>query len=373
MWYCVSAAAALPRSCRSSSDSPNPPRRQLASSSPSSSGSEPEPSRRALEPLEHLVHHDPEPLVDRRLLRDPEHARELVLQRARPVGVDVGRGQHDSVTAHRQERLDRRVVARRHRLRPAPRIALGVEQIVVQRRRREDLALLGGHRLQDPRVHVAHRPRPATGPRAARSAPRASTAPGTARPRARRPGRCPAAARRAARRRASCLPGPRRAAAGRSSGASRRDRTSPPPGPPRPRPARRRASLHHRRRGERRAPVVRRRIGQHHAAARPRHRDVQRLGARPAPAAPLADRRAGEPPRHERDRFRRAGAGQPGVEPEHVHVLGLERRRRRRAPRPEPPTAASRSGSSCSRSPKSATAAMCRANSRGVACGARRA
>ena len=32
---------------------------------------------------------DPEALVERRLLRDPEHARELVLQRARPVGVDV--------------------------------------------------------------------------------------------------------------------------------------------------------------------------------------------------------------------------------------------------------------------------------------------
>ena len=39
--------------------------------------------------LEHLVDEDPEALVERRLARDPEDARELVLQRARPVGLDV--------------------------------------------------------------------------------------------------------------------------------------------------------------------------------------------------------------------------------------------------------------------------------------------
>ena len=43
-----------------------------------------------VEALEHLVDQDPEALVDRRLLRDREDARELVLQRAGPVEVDVG-------------------------------------------------------------------------------------------------------------------------------------------------------------------------------------------------------------------------------------------------------------------------------------------
>ena len=39
--------------------------------------------------LEDLVDEDPEPLVDRRLLGNAEHSGELVLERTRPVGVDV--------------------------------------------------------------------------------------------------------------------------------------------------------------------------------------------------------------------------------------------------------------------------------------------
>ena len=107
--------------------------------------------------LEHLVHEDPEALVQRRLLRDPEHPRELVLQRAGPVGVDVRGRQHHAVAAPGQERLQRRLVAGGDRLRAAARVALGVEQVVVQRRGLEDLPLLGGDRLQDPRVDVAQR------------------------------------------------------------------------------------------------------------------------------------------------------------------------------------------------------------------------
>ena len=103
------------------------------------------------------MHEDPEALVERRLLRDPEHARELVLQRARPVGVDVRGRQHDAVAALRQERLERRLVASGDRLRAAPGVALGVEQVVVEHGRGEDLALLGRHRLEDPRVDVAQR------------------------------------------------------------------------------------------------------------------------------------------------------------------------------------------------------------------------
>ena len=48
---------------------------------------------------------DPEALVERRLRRDPEDARELVLQRARPVGLDVRGREHQPVAAQRQERL----------------------------------------------------------------------------------------------------------------------------------------------------------------------------------------------------------------------------------------------------------------------------
>ena len=100
---------------------------------------------------------DPEPLVERRLLRDPEDARELVLQRARPVGVDVGRRQHHPVSAQRQKRLERRLVTRGQRGGAGAGVALGVQQVLVQRRGLEDLPLLGGDRLQDPRVDVVQR------------------------------------------------------------------------------------------------------------------------------------------------------------------------------------------------------------------------
>ena len=59
--------------------------------------------------LEHLVDDDPEALVQRRLARDPEDARELVLQRARPVRVDVRRAEQQPLAAARQERLERRL------------------------------------------------------------------------------------------------------------------------------------------------------------------------------------------------------------------------------------------------------------------------
>ena len=115
------------RNCCSSSESPKPERRQDASNSSISRSSEPPPSR--VEALQHLVHDDPEALVDRRLLRDPEDARELVLERADPVGVDVGRRQHQPAAAARDERVERRLgaVLRRRPARSA-RVAPGVAQ-----------------------------------------------------------------------------------------------------------------------------------------------------------------------------------------------------------------------------------------------------
>src|SRR5204863_6412760 len=56
-----------------------------------------------VEALEHLVDGDAEALVDRRLLRDPEDARELVLERAQPVGLDVRGREHQPVAAARDE------------------------------------------------------------------------------------------------------------------------------------------------------------------------------------------------------------------------------------------------------------------------------
>ena len=72
----------------------------------------------AVEALEHLVDEDPEALVERRLRRDPEHARELVLERARPVGLDVARRQHEPVAAAGAGTA--RATARRAARPPAP-------------------------------------------------------------------------------------------------------------------------------------------------------------------------------------------------------------------------------------------------------------
>jgi hypothetical protein len=97
-----------------------------------------------VEALEHLVDEDPEALVERRLLRDAEDAGELVLQRAGPVGVDVRRAEQQPVAPLGEEGLQRRLGARRHRPGAELLVALGVEQVFVERARLEDLALLGG-------------------------------------------------------------------------------------------------------------------------------------------------------------------------------------------------------------------------------------
>ena len=102
---------------------------------------------------------DPEALVERRLLRHPQHARELVAQRARAVGLDVRRRQREPVAAARQERLERRLGARRARRRAGAVVALGVEQQLVERRR-----------LRAPRAAAAR----ATPPRRSLTGPSAS-------------------------------------------------------------------------------------------------------------------------------------------------------------------------------------------------------
>ena len=107
-----------------------------------------------MEALEDLVHEDAEALVERRFLGDTEDPSELVLERTRPVGVDVRGGQHDALAAPGEERLERGLVAGHHRLGAPAGITLGVEEIVIERRGREDLALLGGDGLEDARVHV---------------------------------------------------------------------------------------------------------------------------------------------------------------------------------------------------------------------------
>src|SRR2546423_3235634 len=95
-----------------------------------------------VEALEHLVEEDAEALVDRWLLRDAEHARELVLQRADPVRLDVGRRQHQAVAATRDERLERLALGRADRLSAAALVALRVAQVLVERREAEELRLL---------------------------------------------------------------------------------------------------------------------------------------------------------------------------------------------------------------------------------------
>src|SRR3954466_1564918 len=101
-----------------------------------------------MEALEDLVEQDAEALVDRRLLGDAEDARELVLERAGPVGLDVRGGQHEPVAAARDERLERLAVRRADRLPAPPLVALRVAQVLVERRQTEELGLLARSHLQ---------------------------------------------------------------------------------------------------------------------------------------------------------------------------------------------------------------------------------
>src|SRR3954449_12245173 len=95
-----------------------------------------------VEALENLVQEDPEALVDRRLLRDPEDARELVLQRADPVRLDVRGRQHQPVAAAGDERLQSLAVGRRPDRVAAPAlVALRVAQVLVERAQLEELRL----------------------------------------------------------------------------------------------------------------------------------------------------------------------------------------------------------------------------------------
>ena len=82
-----------------------------------------DPDLLSMEALEDVVDEDPETLVDRRLLRDREDPRELVLQRTGPVEVDVGRREPEAVAAlaPRQELLERRLAAGGDRARRARR------------------------------------------------------------------------------------------------------------------------------------------------------------------------------------------------------------------------------------------------------------
>ena len=104
---------------------------------------------------------DAEPLVQRRLLRDAQHARELVAQRAHPVGLDVPGREREPLAATREERLQGRLGPRGRRGAASPVVAFGVDEDVVERRAHEHLALQRRHRreevLVDARQRVGHR------------------------------------------------------------------------------------------------------------------------------------------------------------------------------------------------------------------------
>ena len=126
--------------------------------------------RRLVVALEDLVDEDPEALVDRRLARDPEDARELVLQRARPVGLDV-RGAQQQPVAARGRNGSSDGSARGGLRGRAAAVALGVEQRVVERRRSRRISRCSGvSRLQQARVDVRQR----VGDRSARRGARAA-------------------------------------------------------------------------------------------------------------------------------------------------------------------------------------------------------
>ena len=110
-----------------------------------------------MEALEHLVQHDPEALVDRRLLRDPEDPRELVLQRAQAVGLDVRGRQHHAVAAAGDEGVQRRLGGGGAGGRDLGRVAARVAQPVVQRAGLQHLALGGAGALAEQRVDLGQR------------------------------------------------------------------------------------------------------------------------------------------------------------------------------------------------------------------------
>src|SRR6185436_18064902 len=104
-----------------------------------------------VEALEDVVDEDAEALVDRRLLGNAENPRELVLQRAGQVEVEVGgREAERAVAAARQEVLQRGFVSGRDQPLAAVPLALGVEQVGVERRGVElGLLLRGGDLPQE--------------------------------------------------------------------------------------------------------------------------------------------------------------------------------------------------------------------------------
>src|SRR5829696_10424255 len=110
-----------------------------------------------MEALQDLVQRDPEALVDRRLLRDPEDTCELVLERADPVGVDVARGEHEAAPAPRDEWVERRLRAVVAGGRSVGRVTLRVPQPSVERGLLEDLALLGRGALHEDLVQLGER------------------------------------------------------------------------------------------------------------------------------------------------------------------------------------------------------------------------
>src|SRR4029079_785463 len=69
-----------------------------------------------VEALEDLVDEDPEALVDRRLPRNREDARELVLERAGPIEVDVRGRERQAVAPPGDELLERGLATRGHQL-----------------------------------------------------------------------------------------------------------------------------------------------------------------------------------------------------------------------------------------------------------------
>ena len=97
----------------------------------------------AVEALQHLVDHDPEALVDGGLLWDSEDPRELVLQRAGAVELDVGGGESQSLAAPREEGLQRGLIALCDQLAPPLCRSLLVEQVGVEAGVAQSLALLG--------------------------------------------------------------------------------------------------------------------------------------------------------------------------------------------------------------------------------------
>src|SRR4029453_10874319 len=94
---------------------------------------------------------------ERLLPRNRVDARVLVAKWADPVDLDVGRRQHHTIAAHRNERLERLLYTLLDQLAPVQLLAPRGQQVLIEVGCEEALTLLSARALDEQAVQVADR------------------------------------------------------------------------------------------------------------------------------------------------------------------------------------------------------------------------